>query len=283
MRAECLSSLAGRAPTPGCLDSKRKHNGGGRNHEKPPRGTSGAAFMAGSNGNQPNSELSSIDDMGMMKWSMDSGSTHTNTLARECIHDFVSASPPYRIVRDAGGNQHEVMGHGKVIMRVVLPNNQQTTLTMTEVNYVPTFTCNLGSWKRANLRYGSRGDAKWLRVWVGTWMESFSFMEHGVRHHLFLRFTQCYLSGAQYATTQHPHRLSQLLLSTCMKYVVSGRFLITFSRTLVRLFFSLTSSKLKVKSSSTGFRVKLNPRVKLNRVFSSSLYTPDFCLFRSHV
>jgi hypothetical protein len=51
----------------------------------------------------------------------------------------------------------------------------------------------------------------------------------------------------------------------------------------VRHFFSLTSSKLKVKSSSTGFRVKLNPRVKLNRVFSSSLYTPDFCLFRSHV
>jgi hypothetical protein len=140
--------------------------------------------MAGSTGKQPNSELPGIDDMGMMKWSMDSGSTHTNTPVRECIHDFVSASPPYSIVRDAGGNEHEVMGHGKVIMRVVLPNNQQTTLTMTEVNYVPTFTCNLGSWKRANLRYESRGDAKGVGWYLdaklqfyGAWGETSPILE----------------------------------------------------------------------------------------------------------
>ncbi|GAX85200.1 hypothetical protein CEUSTIGMA_g12620.t1 [Chlamydomonas eustigma] len=87
-----------------------------------------------------------------------SGSTHTNTPVRECIHEFVSVSRPYSIVRHAGGNEHEVRGHGKVIMKIVLPNNEQTTLTMTEVNYVPTFTCNLSSWKRANLKYESRGD-----------------------------------------------------------------------------------------------------------------------------
>ncbi|GAX84558.1 hypothetical protein CEUSTIGMA_g11979.t1 [Chlamydomonas eustigma] len=115
MRAECRSRLVGRAPAPGSVDSKRKHNG---------------------------------------------GSTHTNTPVRECIHEFVSASRPYSIVRDAGGNEHEVRGHGKVIMKVVLPNNEQTTLTMTEVNYVPTFTCNLSSWKRANMKYESRGDSK---------------------------------------------------------------------------------------------------------------------------
>ncbi|GAX79016.1 hypothetical protein CEUSTIGMA_g6456.t1 [Chlamydomonas eustigma] len=160
MRAECRSRLAGRAPAPGSVDSKRKHNGGGQNHGKPQGGTSGAAFMAGSIGLQPTSELPSIDNMGMMKWSMDSGSTHTNTPVRECIHEFVSASRPYSIVRDAGGNEHEVRGHGKVIMKIVLPNNEQTTLTMTEVNYVPTFTCNLSSWKRANMKYESRGDSE---------------------------------------------------------------------------------------------------------------------------
>ncbi|GAX74432.1 hypothetical protein CEUSTIGMA_g1881.t1 [Chlamydomonas eustigma] len=48
MRAECRSRLAGRAPAPGSVDSKRKHNGGGQNHGKPQGGTSGAAFMAGS-------------------------------------------------------------------------------------------------------------------------------------------------------------------------------------------------------------------------------------------
>ncbi|GAX81736.1 hypothetical protein CEUSTIGMA_g9164.t1 [Chlamydomonas eustigma] len=141
MRAECRSRLAGRAPAPGSVDSKRKHNGGGQNHGKPQGGTSGAAFMAGSIGLQPTSDLPGIDDM-------------------ECIHEFVSASRPYSIVRDAGGNEHEVRGHGKVIMKVVLPNNEQTTLTMTEVNYVPTFTCNLSSWKRANMKYESRGDSE---------------------------------------------------------------------------------------------------------------------------
>ncbi|GAX85955.1 hypothetical protein CEUSTIGMA_g13371.t1, partial [Chlamydomonas eustigma] len=156
MRAECRSRLAGRAPAPGSVDSKRKHNGGGQNHGKPQGGTSGAAFMAGSIGLQPTSELPGIDNMGMMKWSMDLGSTHTNTPVRECIHEFVSASRPYSIVRDAGGNEHEIRGHGKVIMKVVLPNNEQTTLTMTEVNYVPTFTCNL----RANMKYESRGDSE---------------------------------------------------------------------------------------------------------------------------
>ncbi|GAX79271.1 hypothetical protein CEUSTIGMA_g6711.t1 [Chlamydomonas eustigma] len=127
MRAECRSRLAGRAPAPGSVDSKRKHNGGGQNHGKPQGGTSGAAFMAGSIGLQPTSELPGIDDMGMMKWSMDSGSTHTNTTntpVRECIHEFVSASRPYNVVRDAGGNEHEVRGHGKVIMKIVLPNNE---------------------------------------------------------------------------------------------------------------------------------------------------------------
>ncbi|GAX79093.1 hypothetical protein CEUSTIGMA_g6533.t1 [Chlamydomonas eustigma] len=114
MRAECRSRLAGRAPAPGSVDSKRKHNGGGQNHGKPQGGTSGAAFMAGSIGLQPTSELPSIDNMGMMKWSMDSGSTHTNTPVRECIHEFVNASRPYSIVRDARGNEHEVRGHGKV-------------------------------------------------------------------------------------------------------------------------------------------------------------------------
>jgi hypothetical protein len=90
---------------------------------------------------------------------------------REIMQDFVPATEPYCTVVDAGERHHQIERIGTVHLNVKLNACHRTTMTMKNVNYVPSFNYNLASWKKASVVYDSVVDEQCAMVRQRKWQK----------------------------------------------------------------------------------------------------------------